>query len=62
MTQEVRVMVQLTLEVDANVPKELIKDRIDAALNVSLIYPDMELKMTDIIEIRKEAEIYGTED
>lgn len=65
MTQEVRVMLQLTLEVAAGLSKEEIEKR----LKQNFIYckdpfcpdEDIDVEMVDVIEIREEAEIYGNE-
>lgn len=64
-TQEVRVMLQLTLDVDTELSKEDIEVRLRQAIEgmeLSNLVDDMTLEMTDIIEIREEAEIYGTEE
>jgi hypothetical protein len=63
MTQEVKVMLQLTLDVDATLSKEDIKRRIEKVMleNGNFSYPDMDSVMVDFIEIREEAEIYKTE-
>lgn len=64
MTQEVRVILQLTLDVDAELSREEIekwvRDRIALGFNTGTFNP-VDLMMTDIIEIREEAEIYENE-
>jgi ribosomal protein L23 len=64
MTQEVRVMLQLTLSVNAKATKEQIKKAVENVFNLeedlNTIYFDVQ--MVDIVEIREEAEIYGTEE
>ena len=66
MTQEVRVMLQLTLDVDATLSKNEIERRLDIVFAKDEFkwlfnYLDMDVQMVDIIEIREEAEIYGNE-
>lgn len=62
MTQEVRVMLQLTLDVHTELSKKdiegNIKNRLETLSNLTGFY----VQMVDIIEIREEAEIYGTEE
>ena len=60
MTTEVRVMLQLTLDVDATLSKEEIIKQLTRMLTEDY-YKDIDVQMVDIIEIREEAEIYGTE-
>lgn len=64
MTQEVRVMLQLTLDVDIAYSKEKIGKRIEHVLNnYKLDFPEhMVVQMVDVIEIKEEAEIYETEE
>lgn len=65
MTQEVRVMLQLTLDVNAKYSKEEIKKAVEYALtpdSPELEYDEtipFDIQMVDIIEIKEEAEIYG---
>lgn len=63
MTQEVRVMLQLTLDVDVRLSKEDIQRKIEFLIEegsrTHLL--GLDLQMTDVIEIREEAEIYGNE-
>ena len=65
MTQEVKVLLQLTLDVDAKLSKEEIRDslyiKIPERLDLTHLLDGMRLMMTDIIEIQEESEIYGTE-
>lgn len=60
MTQEVRVMLQLTLDCDITLTKQDIQDRVIAAIQFSGD-EGIDVMMTDIIEVRDESEIYGTE-
>jgi len=64
MTQEVRVMLQLTLDVDATLSKEDIDKAVREATEFAFEmdkYDNIDVQMVDIIEIREEAEIYGNE-
>lgn len=64
MTQEVRIQVQLTMEVDASYSKEEIERRVNEMLLESegcFSRPDLELIRGEIIDIEEEAEIYGNE-
>lgn len=65
-SQEVRVMLQLTLDVDATLDKKEIEDKLKIVINgysfSNLIsYPDMEFVQSEILQIQEEAEIYGNE-
>ena len=67
MTQEVRVLLQLTLDVDTEVCKEEIDKRIlDIAATHTwkrlFSYLDMDIVETELKSIQEEAEIYGTEE
>ena len=61
MTQEFRVMIQLTLDVDINKTKEDVKNLVSAYI-INEKCEHIDVMMKDIIEIREEGEIYGTED
>jgi len=62
MTQEVRVMLQLTLDVNTLMTKEDIERNIKGIMESDeVIDRGINVMMTDIIEIREEAEIYGNE-
>ena len=58
MTQEVRVMLQLTLDVDTSYSKENIQHEVYKSLNFENSR-HIKPMMVDIIEIQEEAEIYG---
>lgn len=60
MNQEVRVMLQLTLDVDATLSTEDVERRLKSYID-DFRAKGMSLYLTDIIEIREEAEIYGNE-
>lgn len=60
MTQEVRVMMQLTLECDVWLSEAEITERVMSAIRFNES-TGIDIILTDIIEIRGEAEIYGTE-
>jgi len=57
MRQEVRVMLQLTLDVDSQLSRTEISEKI-SKISFS---GGMTTMMIDIIEIKEEAEIYGNE-
>lgn len=59
MTQEVRVVVQLTLDCDITLTKQDIQDRVIAAIQFSGD-EGIDIMTTDVIEVRDEAEIYNT--
>lgn len=62
MTQEVKVLLQLTLDVDTSLSKEGIETAVKSAINEDQLRNfNSELVMVDIVEIREEAEIYGNE-
>lgn len=63
-TQEVRVILQLTLDVDATLSKEdidrAVREGTEFAFEMDK-YDNIDVQMVDIIEIKEEAEIYGNE-
>ena len=59
-TQEFRVMIQLTLDVDINKTKEDVKNLVSAYI-INEKCEHIDVMMKDIMEIREESEIYGTE-
>ena len=60
MTQEVRVVVQLTLDCDITLTKQDIQDRVISAIRFRT-HDGVFIMMADIIEVRDEEEIYDTE-
>lgn len=64
MRQEVRVLLQLTLDIDAKLTKKEIERNVKLLLsNDSMWYLGIDSPVEiDIIEVREEAEIYGTEE
>ena len=58
MTQEVRVMIQLTLDVDVKLLKEEVLKQLQRMITEDY-HKGIELIMFDEIEYREEAEIYG---
>lgn len=60
MIQEIRVMIQLTLDVDINRTKEDVKNLVSAYI-INEKCEHIDVMMKDIIEIREEGEIYGDE-
>ena len=64
-TQEVRIQLQFTMEIDATYSKDEIERRLNIMFTESqghFCAPDMDLIRAEVIEIEEEAEIYGTED
>jgi len=59
MTQEVRIMLQVTLEIDTELSIEKIKENLEYHIKYEGLGDC--LQMVDIIEIREEAEIYGND-
>lgn len=59
-TQEIRVMIQLTLDVGINKTKEDVKNLVNAYI-INEKCEHIDVMMKDIMEIREESEIYGTE-
>lgn len=59
-TQEIRVLIQLTLDVDINKTKEDVKNLVSAYI-INEKCEHIDVMMKDIIEIREEGEIYGNE-
>lgn len=57
-TQEFRVMIQLTLNVDINKTKEDVKNLVNAYI-INEKCEHIDVMMKDIIEVRDESEIYG---
>ena len=66
MNQEVRVILQLTLDVDCKLSKEEIEERINeyftSMQQENKISEEMILMNNDVIQIEEEAEIYGTKE
>lgn len=60
MTQEVRVLIQLTLDVDINKTKEDVKNLVNAYI-INEKCEHIDVMMKDIIEVQNESEIYETE-
>lgn len=58
-TQEIRVLIQLTLDVDINKTKEDVKNLINAYI-INEKCEHIDVMMKDIIEVRDESEIYKT--
>ena len=58
-TQEFRVLIQLTLDVDINKTKEDVKNLINAYI-INEKCEHIDVMMKDIIEVRDESEIYKT--
>ncbi len=62
MRQEVRVILELTLDVDARLSEEQIQDNLKKILKDEEVwYHDIELMKVKIHEIREESEIYQTD-
>ena len=59
-TQEFRVMIQLTLDVDINKTKEDVKNLVNAYI-INEKCEHIDVMMKDIIEVKDESEIYQTE-
>lgn len=57
-TQEFRVMIQLTLNVDINKTKEDVKNLVSAYI-INEKCEHIDVMMKDIIEVQDESEIYG---
>ena len=57
-TQEFRVMIQLTLDVDINKTKEDVKNLVNAYI-INEKCEHIDVMMKDIIEVQDESEIYG---
>ena len=53
-------MIQLTLDVDINKTKEDVKNLVNAYI-INEKCEHIDVMMKDIMEIREESEIYGTE-
>jgi len=59
MTQEIRVLIQLTLDVDINKTKEDVKNLVNAYI-INEKCEHIDVIMKDIIKVRDESEIYQT--
>lgn len=61
MTQEVKILLQLTLDVNAQLSRTEIAEKVNSAIHFSKD-DGIDNIITDIIEIQEESEIYGTEE
>lgn len=67
MTQEVRVILQLDLEVNTKIDKKELQSRLEKMLNTQQFKDDIfyyllvDLINSSVISIEEESEIYGTE-